>query len=127
LIRHITVDCADAFALAGFWSAVTGYPHHPENKAGEPFALLIAPDGEGPGILFQVVPDDRVGQPRAGRRLHLDVMPTDRTRDEEVARLKGLGATEHEDHRKPDGTGWVTMADPEGNLFCVERSATERI
>lgn len=28
----------------------------------------------------------------------------------------GIGATVHEDHRKPDGTGWVTMADPEGNL-----------
>src|SRR2546423_9822851 len=43
-----------------------------------------------------------------------------------VERLKGLGATKYEDHRKPDGTGWVTMADPEGNLFCVERSAAER-
>jgi hypothetical protein len=30
------------------------------------------------------------------------------------------------DHRKPDGSGWVTMADPEGNEFCVERSARER-
>jgi hypothetical protein len=29
-------------------------------------------------------------------------------------------------HRKADGVGWVTMADPQGNLFCVERSATER-
>lgn len=57
----------------------------------------------------------------------LDVMPTDRTRDEEVERLKGIGATEHEDHRKPDGTGWMTMADAEGNLFCVERSAAERV
>ncbi len=54
-------------------------------------------------------------------------MPTDRTRDEEVERLKGIGATEHEDHRKPDGTGWMTMADAEGNLFCVERSAAERV
>jgi hypothetical protein len=39
-------------------------------------------------------------------------MPTDRTRDEEVEWLKGLGATEYEDHRKPDGTGWMAMADP---------------
>lgn len=44
-----------------------------------------------------------------------------------MKRLKGLGATEQEDHRKSDGTGWVTMADPDGNLFCVERSATERV
>ncbi|GAB2948226.1 hypothetical protein GCM10027280_41200 [Micromonospora polyrhachis] len=54
-------------------------------------------------------------------------MPTNGSRDDEVERLKGLDATEYEDHRKPDGTGWVTMADPEGNLFCVERSATERV
>jgi len=54
-------------------------------------------------------------------------MPTVRTRDEEVERLKGIGATEYEDHRKPDGTGWVTVADPEGNLFYVERSAAERV
>ncbi|WP_312882520.1 VOC family protein [Micromonospora polyrhachis] len=68
-----------------------------------------------------------MGEPRTGRRIHLDVMPTNGSRDDEVERLKGLDATEYEDHRKPDGTGWVTMADPEGNLFCVERSATERV
>jgi hypothetical protein len=52
---------------------------------------------------------------------------TDRTRDEEVERLKKVGGTEYEDHRKPDGTGWVMMVDPEGNLFCVERSAAELV
>jgi hypothetical protein len=31
-----------------------------------------------------------------------------------------------DDQRRPDGTGWVVMADPEGNEFCVERSARER-
>jgi Glyoxalase-like domain len=30
------------------------------------------------------------------------------------------------DRRRPDGTGWVVLADPEGNEFCVERSAPER-
>lgn len=73
------------------------------------------------------VDDDKCDETRAGRRMHLDIMPTDRTRDEEVERLKGFGATEYEDHRRSDGTGWVTMADPEGNLFCVERSASERV
>jgi Glyoxalase-like domain len=23
------------------------------------------------------------------------------------------------DHRRPDGSGWITMADPEGNEFCI--------
>lgn len=52
--------------------------------------------------------------------------PTDRGRDEEVERLLGLGATLVEDHGKADGAGWVTIADPEGNEFCVERSLKER-
>jgi hypothetical protein len=83
--------------------------------------------GLGRRLLFQQVPEGKIAEPRTGRRIHLDVMPTNGSRDDEVERLKGLGATEYEDHRKPDGTGWVTMADPEGNLFCVERSATERV
>ena len=40
----------------------------------------------------------------------------------EDARLSAVLA----DHRNPDGTGWVTLADPEGNEFCVVRSAAER-
>jgi predicted enzyme related to lactoylglutathione lyase len=59
-------------------------------------------------------------------RVHLDLMPTDRTRDEEVERLLGIGATLVADHRRPDGLGWVVLADPEGNEFCIERSAAER-
>ena len=31
----------------------------------------------------------------------------------------------YEDHRRPDGTGWVTLLDPEGNEFCVLRSIAE--
>lgn len=51
----------------------------------------------------------------------------DRSRDEEVVRLLGLGAKLIEDFRKPDGTGWAVMIDIEGNEFCVERSPAERI
>jgi len=82
--------------------------------------LLVDPDG-GPALLFQVVPEEKV----AKNRVHLDLVP-DATRDAEVARLLDLGATLVGDHRRPDGTGWVTLADPAGNEFCVERSAAER-
>ena len=58
--------------------------------------------------------------------MHLDLTPAMRSRDEEVARLLAIGASLVADYRRPDGTGWVTMADPEGNEFCVERSARER-
>jgi hypothetical protein len=40
--------------------------------------------------------------------------------------LLTLGATVAHDRREPDGTGFVVMLDPEGNEFCVLRSAAER-
>ena len=55
--------------------------------------------------------------------MHLDVIPADRTQDEEIARLVGLGARVVSDGR-PE-VGWVVLADPEGNEFCVEISAAE--
>jgi hypothetical protein len=42
-------------------------------------------------------------------------------------RLVGLEASVVSDQRKPDGTGWVTLADPEGNQFCAERGVAERV
>jgi Glyoxalase-like domain len=30
-----------------------------------------------------------------------------------------LGASHLADHRRPDGSGWITLADPEGNEFCI--------
>ncbi len=59
-------------------------------------------------------------------RVHLDLQPEDRTRDEEVTRLLGLGARLVDDRRRPDGRGFAVLADPEGNEFCVEPSAAER-
>lgn len=59
-------------------------------------------------------------------RLHLCLQPDDRTRDEEVDRIVGLGATLVSDQRRPGGAGWAVLADPEGNEFCVLRSAVER-
>jgi hypothetical protein len=59
-------------------------------------------------------------------RVHLDLQPDHRTRDEEVERLLGLGAAKVAVHRYPDGGGFDVLADPEGNEFCVLRSAAER-
>jgi predicted enzyme related to lactoylglutathione lyase len=116
-IRHTTIDCADAYALGSFWSRVLGQPLHEDDHPGDPEALI-----EGAGLLFVTVPDPKT----AKNRVHLDLQPQDRTRDEEVERLLGLGAKLLNDQRKPDGSGWAVLADPEGNEFCVERSAGER-
>ncbi|ROT32910.1 VOC family protein [Micromonospora sp. HM5-17] len=121
-IHNVSFDCADPYALAGFWAEVLGRPRHPEDQPGDPEAVLPAPDGVGPTVYFQRVPEPKTVK----NRVHICLQPTDRTRDAEVERLLGLGATQVADHRRPDGTGWVVLADPEGNEFCVGRSAAER-
>ncbi|MCU7822239.1 VOC family protein [Kitasatospora sp. DSM 101779] len=119
LVRHITIDCADAYELGSFWAAALDASLHEDDHPGDPEALVESTAGT---LLFVTVPDRK----SVKNRVHLDLQPQDRTRDEEVERLLGLGATPVADHRRPDGTGWVTLADPEGNEFCVERSAAER-
>ncbi|GAA3834320.1 MULTISPECIES: VOC family protein [Amycolatopsis] len=121
ILRHVTIDCAEPYELARFWSEVTGWPVSGEDSPGDPEVLVEAP-APLPGLLFIRVPEDKTVK----NRVHFDWMPDERSRDAEVERLLGLGARVHEDHRTPDGLGWVTLLDPEGNEFCIERSAGER-
>ncbi|KUF19667.1 VOC family protein [Streptomyces silvensis] len=120
LVRHITFDCSDAHTLATFWAGVLEGSLADDDLPGDPEALVTTPGG--PTLLFVTVPEKK----SAKNRVHFDLQPQDRTRDEEVDRVRALGATLVGDHRLPDGRGWVTLADPEGNEFCVERSAAER-
>jgi hypothetical protein len=119
-VHNMTFDAADARKRAEFWAALTGwvvfYDDDPE--------VLVAPHfpPTGTSMLFIPVPEGKT----AKNRLHLDLQPDDRTRDEAVAQALELGATLVGDFRKEDGTGWVTLGDPEGNEFCIERSAAER-
>lgn len=119
-IAHITVDAADPYGLGSWWARVLGRQLADDDHPDDPEAFVDL--GGGMGLLFVRVPDDKVGK----NRIHLDIRPDDRTRDEEIVRLQQLGATEADDRRRPDGTGWMVMRDPEGNEFCVERGALER-
>jgi len=121
-IHHITIDCRDPHALAGFWAQVLGFVDEPEfpNEPGDDEALLVDPTGHHPSVLFIRVPEAKAVK----NRVHLDLQP-DRLRDEEVGRVVSLGASLVDDQRRPDGTGWAVLADPEGNEFCVERSRAE--
>jgi predicted enzyme related to lactoylglutathione lyase len=72
--------------------------------------------------LFVEVPEGK----QVKNRVHLDLEPTDRDRDQEIERVIALGATPLHDLRKEDGSGWLVLADPQGNEFCILRSRGER-
>ena len=120
VVRNITFDVAppyEPYELAQFWGQVVGRSVDPDDAPADDEVGL---EGE-PTLLFIRVPEAKTLK----NRVHLDIQP-DTTRDEEVDRLTGLGAKVVDDQRRPDGTGWVVLADPAGNEFCVERSAAER-
>ncbi|MER5729540.1 VOC family protein [Streptomyces sp. NPDC002138] len=121
-VRHITFDALDPYKVAEFWSAVTGYSMQDDDVEGDPEILLTTDQPGVPGLLFIRVPDAK----SVKNRVHLDISPPTGTRDETVERLVGLGAKVVGDQRRPDGTGWVVLTDPEGNELCIERSASER-
>lgn len=120
-VSHTTVDCRDAYALSEWWKQVLGYVDVADdpNEPGHEECMILAPDGSH-RLLFIEVPEAKAGK----SRIHLDLRPTDRTRDEEVERLVAIGATQLADRRTAAG-GWVTLADPEGNELCVLRSQAE--
>ena len=122
-VSHTTFDCRNAFALSTWWKQVLDYgdvvgdPNEPGDEE-----CVIVDRHSGHQLLFIEVPDEKLVK----NRVHLDLVPTDRRRDAEVDRVLALGASQIADLRRPDGSGWVTLADPEGNEFCIVRSDTER-
>jgi hypothetical protein len=139
---QVTFDCADPDRLARFWATTLGYqiPDPPDGFATwedllrdrnipedrwNSASALEDPDGIGPRIFFQRVPEGKTVK----NRVHLDVnvgggrkTPIEERRnrvDAEVVRLLAAGATkvgpmdEHEEY-------WVVMQDPEGNEFCLQ-------
>jgi hypothetical protein len=136
---QIAVDCADPHRLCRFWAAAVGYEvedHHDlvERMLAAGFAsreedtveldgrlawrtaaACADPNGRGPRLLFQQVPEPKTVKDR----IHLDLhFGDDAARDAHVARLVELGATKLWDGQQGPQR-WVTMADPEGNEFCV--------
>jgi hypothetical protein len=107
-IKNLTFDCVDAVRVARFWAAALG--SDVDEDSGPQRAYVEAAGWGGPNIWFR----GGRGAKLAPNRVHLDLRALS-SMDEEVERLRGLGATVVERH--PDIT---VMADPEGNEFCVE-------
>ena len=81
----------------------------------------------GHRLLFIEVPEG--GDPHTRKNpLHLDLRPRHGTCQEEVDAVLARGATLVADlrgHHGP-GTGWVVLADPEDNEFCILLAESER-
>jgi hypothetical protein len=147
---QVTFDAHDPRALSTFWRDVLGYVHPgppgvevPEGvepldawdeflaKIGVPEkewnsrSAIEDPDGEGPRVFFQQVPEGKV----AKNRVHIDVRAAPGLQgDERMAaleaeceRLVALGARRLRrfEPEPPMGSGHIVMADPEGNEFCL--------
>lgn len=148
---QITVDAHDPRTLSLFWKEVLGYVHPgppgvdlaegedpltawdsflelhdvPQEQRNSASALED-PEGIGPRLFFQQVPEDKV----AKNRMHLDVRTASELRgDERMAALEerceqliALGATRLARHEPepPTSIGFIVMADPEGNEFCLD-------
>lgn len=148
---QITFDAHDPRGLSLFWKEVLGYVHPgppgirladgedplaawdeflarngvPEEQRNQASALED-PDGVGPRLFFQQVPEDKV----AKNRVHLDVRAAPDLRgaermtalEAEAERLAALGATRlaRFEPEPPTSAGFLVMADPEGNEFCLD-------
>jgi predicted enzyme related to lactoylglutathione lyase len=113
-ILNITFDCADARAQATFWAAVTGWSATEHDSTPGHVEYSVDPPADGlPRLYFTTVPEAK----RAKNRLHLDLLPPGE-QQAELVRLQALGARVLAD--QPPGAGWIVLADPEGNEFCLE-------
>jgi hypothetical protein len=139
---QVTFDAADPAALAAFWAEVLGYvlaspPGEfktwdealdawgvpPEERNSR--SALVDPDGKGPRIFIQRVPEGKT----AKNRVHLDVRAAPGLKgDERMAalsveaeRLIALGASEwYRLEGNAMDEGIIVMRDPEGNEFCLD-------
>jgi hypothetical protein len=133
-IEDLVIDCADPIALSKFWAEALGLRITTSSEGESEVWAVVGPErrisdpppaameGKGLYLYFQQVPEGKAG---IKNRLHLDLRPA-RTRDEEVERLRGLGAKILEGFAGSEAT-WIVMQDPEENEFCVLRGPEDPV
>jgi predicted enzyme related to lactoylglutathione lyase len=109
-IADIVVDCSDPARLASFWAELLGRP-----IAGSKGRYVWLEYSErAPGVGFQKVSEQKTGK----NRVHLDISVSDVAATSR--RIEALGGSRVEGYERG---GFLVMADPEGNEFCVIPSA----
>jgi hypothetical protein len=108
-ISHTSFDARDAYAQSLFWAQVLDFIEDPDdpNEPAHQECLIMSRD-RSQLLLFITVPDSKTVK----NRMHLDLRPADRTREEETERILALGASQLADHRRADGSGWITSPTP---------------
>ncbi|WBQ07153.1 VOC family protein [Kribbella sp. CA-293567] len=107
IFEQVVFDCTDAAELAAFWAGVLNTT---VDADGNEFFATVNKGGEGLALMFLQVPEPKSGK----NRLHLDFGTADWAA--EVDRIVGLGAKRVGEHNEY-GTHWITLADPDGNVF----------
>jgi hypothetical protein len=111
-IAQLTIDVENVAVMSEFWSLALGYRAVPDEGRS---VHLVPPDDAGsdlPTIWLQPVPSFKTGK----NRCHPDLEAADPAG--EVERLIALGAKRIDIGQTGD-EGFVVLADPEGNEFCV--------
>ncbi|WP_228973029.1 VOC family protein [Streptomyces sp. DH12] len=104
-IKDLIIDCVDAERVAAFWAELLGRPVAARTG---PYVWLTR--GPGPGVGFQ-----QVAAPTPGKnRVHFDVAAADPASARR--RIEALGGRHLREYA---AGGFLVMADPEGNEFCV--------
>ena len=107
-----SITCDGTPEAGYFWSGALGWPLVWDQ---DQETAIRAPDGTGVFITWGPPLVEKTGK----NRLHLDISPTDHDQRAEVDRLVSLGATRTDVGQGE--VGWVVLADPDGNEFCVLR------
>ncbi len=108
-VGSVVIDCTNLERMIAFWSEALHYvPRGPVQPDG---VILKDPRGTGPNLNLSLSNEG----PAKEYRLHLDLYVTDPLG--ELDRLCSLGATVVYPPKK--GTDFVTLADPDGNPFCL--------
>ena len=109
-IASITFDSTDPEPLAHWWAERFG-AEIVANMDG--FFLIVAGGSLDAQLAFQKVEDPTPGK----NKVHIDIR-TDDDLDDEAARWIDAGATSL-GKRSAGDFHWVTLADPDGNEFCI--------
>ena len=142
---QLVIDCAEPHVLADWWADVLGWEveqgdegfvrrmieqgyaseddvtTHDGRLVWKTATAINHPGGRESGrprILFELVPEGKTVK----NRVHVDLRPISDDPEQQIADLLAKGARLLWRGQEGPNARWATLADPEGNEFCVPTS-----